>query len=113
MPTIWNDSERCAEISIEELEICLFGAQDILIDVHFRCWSMTPHHIEAQIGPAKFSLDANDEAQAYIRKLAVAELLSNPRYAEQVAEADEMLGDHEQRLYARDCGYGHQQHELM
>jgi hypothetical protein len=113
MPAVWNDSERCAEIAIEELEICLFGAQDILIDVNFRCWGMTPSHIEAQLGPDKFPLDANDEVQNYIRKLAIAELLANPRYATRVMDADEMLDAQEQRLYARDCGYGHQQHERM
>lgn len=113
MPVIWNDSDRCAEISVEELEICLFNVQDILIDCTFRCWAMTPRHIEVQLGPSKFPLDGNDEIQGYIRKLAIGELLSNRRYAERVADADDLLDAAEQGRYRRDFGYGHQQHELI
>ena len=113
MPAVWNDGERCAEIAVEELEICLFNVQDILIDCTFRLWGVTPNHIEVQLGQAKFPLDSNDEMQRYIRKLAIGELLSNPRYAERVADADDMIDAADQGRYRRDVGYGHQQHELI
>jgi hypothetical protein len=113
MPVIWNDSERCAEIAIEDLEICLFGAQDVLVDATFRCWGMTESAIDVLLGPSKFFLDRRCERQNYIRRMAIGELLSNSRYAERVADADDMIDAADHGPHRRDVGYGHQYSELF
>ena len=114
MPVTWNDGDQCAEFLVEELEITLFGAQDIMIDCTFRCWGITPSHIEVQLGTkAKLPLDHTNPIQHYIHALAIAELLRNPRYADRLQEADEMIDAADQRRYRRDVGYGHQYHEFF
>ena len=113
MSVTWNDSDRCAEFLVEELDVCLFGVQDIMIDCTFRCWGMTPSHIEVQLGAKGLPLDHNDPVQGYIHTLAIAELLQSPRYAELREEADDLIDAADQKRYPRDVGYGHMQHELI
>ena len=113
MPVVWNDSERCAEFLVEELEITLFGAADVMIDAWFKVWGTDAWSIDVELGQkARFALGRSDPTHALIRNLAVAELLKNPRYAERLEECDELLDAANQSRYRRDVGYGHQQHEL-
>jgi hypothetical protein len=84
-----------------------------MIDCRFKCWGITPSHIDVEIGKMRYPLDPEDPVQNYICKLAIAELLLNPRYAERVADADDMIDAADQGRYRRDVGYGHQYHEFI